>query len=105
MKIEKCKNCKHFKQHYFVSFRGLEKTNCGECYERQKTKKECTKFELEKQQDFEKGINVLNLGLNYNRKLKNLLKYFASLTKQITELKEEITLLLKDSLNKAKKEQ
>ncbi|MBQ8615744.1 MAG: hypothetical protein IJ415_04185 [Clostridia bacterium] len=105
MQIEKCKNCKNFRRHYYVTFRGLEKAECGECRARQKTKKECTAFEYEKEQDFEKGINILNLGLDYNRKLKRLLKYFVSLTKQITELREEITSLLKNPLDMKKKEQ
>ena len=104
MQIEKCKNCKNFIQHYRLTIRGIEKVECGDCFARQKTKKECSKFELKKQQEFKNEINILNLGLNYNRKLKYLLKYFQSLTKQVTELREEITLLLKTPLNIKKKE-
>ncbi len=90
MKIQICKKCKHFQQHYVNSkFLGFFTVNCGHCHKKLIKKANCESFE-EYENIEEKDISIINSFLSYERKLNKLINEICVLVDSTRNLKKEI---------------
>ncbi len=96
MKLEICKNCKNFTQHYSYSNKfGITKTNCGNCFKRQMNKKECSFF-TETTKTNEKEISIFDEIIKYKMLFNSILFKIETFNSVLNNIEKEIQTLLKE---------
>lgn len=95
MKKEICEKCKNYVQHYSYSKFGISKMNCGHCFKRQMSKKECTMFK-EKETTCENEISVFDEIIKYQLMFKSVIFKIETLTSSLEKIQSNVKLLIKE---------